>query len=319
MKVSCSRRVRPSRQAPAGFVTGALFVLLWLAAPAAGFGADAAPLQLDRALPVDGPPNSEPSGLTMHGDVLLAVSDKHDDTVFRIVVSNEVAVLEPHVTFRPAAGTPTGKCDFEGITAAPDGTLYLASERHARVLRVSPDGTNTAWVTPDLRPFGKGQGLFQANNAGLEGIVWLGPDRVLLCAERQERGLLELDLAREPVLVGAWGHPTSSFRIPKGRSADWTGLCAYAGRVYALQRNAGLVCRLARTETGWGEGPGWSYEHIETREDLRYRNMRFGKAEGLCADERFVYVILDNNGIARQSDPADKRPLLLILHRPRDF
>jgi hypothetical protein len=57
---------------------------------------------------------------------------------------------------------------------------------------------------------------------------------------------------------------------------------------------------------------------VVTAADLRYTDMRYGKAEGLCMDRRHVYIILDNNGLGRENNPEDKRPILLVLKRPED-
>ena len=87
-------------------------------------------------------------------------------------------------------------------------------------------------------------------------------------------------------------------------------------RLYVLERNAYLICHLVRKDERFEEGEGWSYKHVVTRPDYKYVDMRYGKAEGLCMDKNFVYVILDNNGRSRYGKPKDKRPLLLILFRP---
>ncbi|MBD3288517.1 hypothetical protein GF337_06895, partial [candidate division KSB1 bacterium] len=45
-------------------------------------------LKLVQAYPVEGPPNIQPSGLTIWQDTLVTVSDKHDDTIFKIILKS---------------------------------------------------------------------------------------------------------------------------------------------------------------------------------------------------------------------------------------
>ncbi|MCK5119612.1 MAG: hypothetical protein KAQ78_08515, partial [Candidatus Latescibacteria bacterium] len=57
------------------------------------------PLKLMHALPVEGPENNQPSGLTIWHDTLFAVSDKHDDTIFRVALTDSIAFFVPHLKF----------------------------------------------------------------------------------------------------------------------------------------------------------------------------------------------------------------------------
>ena len=76
------------------------------------------------------------------------------------------------------------------------------------------------------------------------------------------------------------------------------------------------VLRIAFDETGYEELEVWSFGHVTNADEYRYEDMTFGKAEGLTMDEDNVYVILDNNGLARVGDPTDHRPLLFVFARP---
>lgn len=275
------------------------------------------PLRLIRALPVEGPENNQPSGLTLSGDTLFTVSDKHDDTIFRIELEEDRAKLVPHLTFHAEApDTDLKRLDFEGLTRDEDGDFYLASETAFRVMRCSADGERVEWITPDLRPYGEEVGLFQVFNANLEGIALLSPGKLLVCAERQPRGLIEVDFGARPAAVRAFNYDTTRLELPPGRNADFSGLFRDASGLYAVVRNADAICRIEYGESGLVEGEVWSYRHIVNDPALRYANMRFGQGEGLCMDEKRVYLIIDNNGDHREADPEDRRPLLLIMERP---
>jgi uncharacterized protein YjiK len=274
------------------------------------------PLKLIRALPVEGPENNQPSGLTLLDDILFAVSDKHDDTIFRISLTDTNAVFVPHLKFEIPESVPGKRLDFEGITCDAEGSFYLVSETAFRILRVSADGVGVSWITHSLRAVGEQEGLFQTRGAYLEGIALLGPDTFLVCAERQPRGLIEVDRSVEPFGVRVFNYDDTSLNLPDGRGADFSDLFRENGDLYVLQRNSDAVCKLVYGGPISEEKEVWSFGHIVNREDLRYSNMKYGLAEGLCMDAERVYLILDNNGDCRASDPDDTRPLLLIMERP---
>ena len=274
------------------------------------------PLKLIKALPVEGPENNQPSGLTIFNDTLFAVSDKHDDTIFRVELRDDRAVFRPYLRFELSEPVPAKRLDFEGIACDEEGDFYLVSETAFRILRISADGEEISWVTPSLRSYGEKEGLFQTRGAYLEGIALLGRDTFLVCAERQPRGLIEVDMNVEPYAVRAFNTDETRLKLPAGRSPDFTGLFRENRDLYVIQRNADAICKLVYGGEVVEEKDIWSYTHIVNREDLRYSNMRFGKAEGLCMDEERIYLILDNNGDHRASNPEDRRPLLLIMERP---
>ena len=270
-------------------------------------------LELLAALPVDVPGPLEPSGLTEWNGTLYTVADKADDTIFRVEFNAGRARLVPAVRFNP----PGAEMDWEGITADAGGSLYLISENHGRVLRVTRDGTAT-WATPDLREAAAGTGLFAKSNAGFEGIAWLGPNHWLAAVEREPRGLLEWRGNGRSLETFATlqEHSPYSRALPLLRLPDYSGLDTDGGEIYALFRNAHLVVRLEREGGILHEVQAWSYAHIETDPRWAYRSQTYGQAEGLVVRGVDVYLIFDNNLGGRQSDPNDGRPLFVHARLP---
>lgn len=276
----------------------------------------AAPLTLHRCLPLEGPENAQPSGLTLRNDTLFTISDKHDTVIFRIELRDTVAALIPAIIFRVPGADENSWFDYEGITCDPAGNFYLVSESQFRILRVSGDGRTAEWITPELKSYGVEKGLFQVFNAYFEGIAWLAPNRFILAAERQPRGFMHVDLTGNHLEVQAQEFNEVKFPFAEGRFPDFADLCRYRDDLYVLERNAFVVTRLIQENGEYRQGEGWSYEHVETDPQWRYNDTRFGLAEGLCMDERFIYIVLDNNGDFRRNNPRDRRPLLFILERP---
>lgn len=274
------------------------------------------PLKAVKVLPVEGPGNLQPSGLTVFNDTLFTVSDKHDDTIFRVQLTGDKAVLVPHVQFEPSELVTETVLDLEGITCDSEGNFYIVSESTFRILRVSADGEKVSWVSPSLQSDGEKVGLFQTRGAYLEGITLIAENQFVVCAERQPRGIIEVNANTTPPKVTAFKYTTTRAELPNDRHPDFTGLFLEDGILYALQRNAYVLCKLVKSQEGFEEADFWSYAAIVTREEFQYENMVFGRAEGLCMDKDYVYVILDNNGDARRAVPSDRRPLLLIMERP---
>ncbi|MBX7257200.1 MAG: esterase-like activity of phytase family protein [Candidatus Hydrogenedentes bacterium] len=270
-------------------------------------------LELEVAYPLEGSESTEPSGLALSNGTLFCVSDKQDSCIYKIDIENGKASLEPAIWFELPNEGPEGLADFEGIACDTDGTFYLASEKMFRVLRVSSDGKDTRWITPDLRPAGEDAGLFHTEGANFEGIAQLDPTHFFLCAERQPRGIVAVDITSEPASTKAYKLdkatvPPHGIRVP-----DFTDLCYHDGVLYALERNAEIISTVEIQNENVSVKPWRSFHDTADRNELRYTNSRFGMAEGLAIDSNRVYVVLDNNQDARANDPNDKRPLLFIF------
>jgi hypothetical protein len=300
-------------------------------------GATPPELELEQALPIAITDDFQPSGLVFYDGHMLTVSDRHDDAIYEIVWNAAsattagapaVATLRPFLRLQPPADGPR-PTDLEGIALAPSdgrarGALLLASEGRSRVLLVQPDGA-TAWITPPLDDIVRPLHMLRINNAGLEGISALPNGRILLAAERDLRGLIELPAsglhyepghAPAPVDFRAWAMPDSICTPPPGRENDFADLAVWNGQVFALERNCHVVMRIERTATEWVEGGGWSYARTENDPRFAYHDRRFGVAEGLALDDRHVFIVMDNNHDYLAADPNDRRPRLFVFRRP---
>jgi hypothetical protein len=286
-----------------------------------------AKLELVTALPLESQGNFQPSGLLWHDGRLLTVSDKHDSAVFEIELGSSSVTLRPFLTFTPPSDDPA-PLDYEGLTVDTDGSFLVVSESRFRILHLAlegglgpaaPHAARASWCSPSLEDRGRAVGCFQLPNASFEGITRLPAGGLLLAAERQPRGLIELDVDRAVGSARAWAMPESAYPLPVGRSPDFADLAILGGQVYALLRNAHLLVQLRRTALGWEEGEAWSYAAAENDDRFAYADRTFGMAEGLAFGEDKVFIILDNNGVARATSPEDRRPLLFVFERPPDL
>lgn len=271
-------------------------------------------LTLEAAVPIEPGDAGLPfdtSGLLLEGDQLLAVSDKHDDTVFALHVEATVARARPLVRFTVPGGY---RLDLEGLTRGADGSLLLVSEAQKQLYRVTAAGEFVGSLGA-LEPMLSRAGLCEVFNAGLEGAARLPDGRLLIVAERAPRGLIEL-AGDSPSGARAWTMAEARCPARAPRNDDFADVTTFEGAVYVLERNAHLVVRIEQRGDGWVEREAWSYAQAENDPRFRYVDRTYGLAEGLAVDREHVYVALDNNAQARSADPKDQRPLLMIFRRP---
>ncbi|WP_193164592.1 esterase-like activity of phytase family protein [Microbulbifer hainanensis] len=298
-----------------------LFVSLALPASAA---VPVIPANLLASYWLDGSPGLDISGLSFCDGELLAVSDKDSANLYAIRFDKDSARVEPRalpagleipeaenealearllnlVQSAPAA-------DFEGISCDRDG-IFLVSERHHRIASIQPP--DSSWMPQRWAKSARERGFMQKFNGASEGLLKVGDD-FWIAMERDRRGLVHFS-----------GDDTAPqlFEIPpvdgldfRHRSKDLTGLAFYDGDLFTLERNAFAVCRRSLTDLQ----AKWciDYRDIEMAPQFVYRETFFGKGEGLAVDASGIYVVLDNNNVARQADPQDRRGLLLHLGFP---
>ena len=291
------------------------FLCLLLCSPAFSRASEDV-LKLHHVFYVEAPKNFQPSGLTIIDNRLYTISDKHDDFIYRLDLKKDMALAIPAIKIKMPSGSFLYSSDFEGITHDDAGNFLLASESQSRILKVSINDGSAAWMDVDLKPAGLKAGLFQVRNAGLEGICYIPDNELILCAERQPRGFLEVDLAHNPMGILAYRSEQSKFKFRKGISRDFSGLYYFQNAVYVLERNAFIVSRMKREGNYLVETIGWSYRHVETMPPYRYADMTYGKAEGLCMDDNYIYIVIDNNGDHRDDHPDDRSPLLMVFEHP---
>jgi hypothetical protein len=265
-------------------------------------------LKLVSALPIEGPANNQPSGLTIEDDRLLTVSDKHDHTIYELIVGDKVVTQAPWARLDTLPES-LGPLDLEGIASDGSGNLYLVSEcKHRAILH---SGGKTQWLTPSLESIGEDVGLFQTRGADFEAIAVMQP-MLYLFAERQPRGIISYDLQDGTVRPSV--NNETRFALKTGRLPDFAGAFSVDNRLFVLHRNAHIVSELVNSGGQWQEGTGYSYAAVENDQRYAYSDMRFGLGEGLAMNARFVFIVLDNNGDSRVD--GDDRPMLLILDNP---
>ncbi len=246
---------------------------------------------------------------------LLTVNDKEPGAFeIRFGTNQSVANLLPWPQLTPAHFGPLNPgrdlpWDLEGIAMGPDQALYLCEEHSRWILRQrKPHGplerlpidwsSESRWLSPTDR------------NASWEGIAVSG-ERLWVANERSSGRIFEIDLKTLAVI--------GSFRVaPPGSTAEdihYTDLCWFEGQLWVLCReNRRVLCVDPDTHQVLSS---FSYFEIEMDPRYAYRHiLPYGFFEGLSVDADSIWLLIDNNGYGRKSDPKDTRPQLFRCPRP---
>jgi hypothetical protein len=273
------------------------------------------PLQFEKALPLDGSEMLQPSGLAMVKGNLYLVSCKHDDAVFSVTLGTDKASYKEAFRITRPADAATLKFVWRGIAGDEGDHLLLLSETAYRVLRVDKNGAGS-WLGPSVLDAGTEAGLFGGDHSGPDGLTSLSKNKVLIGASRDPRGLIRLDVEGSKTDIKSLKCDKSKVATQAGRKPDFTDLSQFDHTVYALLGSADAVCTFKPTaESPFDESTCWSFATTVQDPKFSYRGLK-GIARGLAVDESHVYIALDNKGIARESDPKDRRALLLVFKRP---
>ncbi|MBV1807952.1 esterase-like activity of phytase family protein [Pseudomonas viridiflava] len=313
----------------------------WLAAlslvVAPVFAAPLEALKLQSEHPVDGMVGGNLSGLASCNGRLWTVSDRDDNLLYSLDVSDRTWKAEPHVidmpkpesylplSLRSLANLSSivrgGSMDFEGISCDAAGNRYLVSEAYGTVLKVPVEGAPVWLPLPAaLVEQARANGMLQHFNAIFEGIaVNAAGDRIWLAAEREKRGLLVVQRDKDQwtcgqscVLLAEAGKDTlPPEQNRKKVSTDFSDISPYNGKLFTLERSVYRICR-RELETGQIERC-WSFSKEAMLPSRRY-DQPYGLTEALVVDETGAWIGIDNNSGARAD--GEERPIVWRFAAP---
>ncbi|WP_122554542.1 esterase-like activity of phytase family protein [Pseudomonas viridiflava] len=313
----------------------------WLAAlslvVAPVFAAPLEALKLQSEHPVDGMVGGNLSGLASCNGRLWTVSDRDDNLLYSLDVSDRTWKAEPHVidmpkpesylplSLRSLANLSSivrgGSMDFEGISCDAAGNRYLVSEAYGTVLKVPVEGAPVWLPLPAaLVEQARANGMLQHFNAIFEGIaVNAAGDRIWLAAERQKRGLLVVQRDKDQwtcgqscVLLAEAGKDTlPPEQNRKKVSTDFSDISLYNGKLFTLERSVYRICR-RELESGQIERC-WSFSKEAMLPSRRY-DQPYGLTEALVVDETGAWIGIDNNSGARAD--GEERPIVWRFAAP---
>ncbi|KPC35612.1 Uncharacterized protein ABJ99_4024 [Pseudomonas syringae pv. cilantro] len=301
------------------------------------FAAPLEALKLQSEHPVDGMVGGNLSGLAMCNGQLWTVSDRDDNLLYSLDVSENTWKAEPRridaptpqsylpLNLRSMAGLSAlvrgGNLDFEGVSCDAAGNRYLISEAYGTVLKVPVNGAPSWLPLPKaLIEQARAQGMLQHFNAIFEGIAMnAAGDRIWLAAEREKRGLLVVRRGQEQWTCGKSCVLLSESGLDnlppeqgsKKVSTDFSDLSLYNGKLFTLER---AVYRICRRDVASGQIERcWSFAKEAMVPSRRY-DQPYGLTEALVVDESGAWIGIDNNFGARAD--GEKRPIVWRFAAP---
>ena len=317
----------PGRPTRAALVLLALAFVLASARPGASTAsaADTPPappkhvLSADRfwLLDLPGGRRLDASGLMRlpEGD-FVTVNDQ-DASAYRFAVSetNQAVsltrvpdLLPPEQATALAKGSPL-RLDIEGISRDAQGRWYLCEESRRWILRWDPATKKLERLEIDWTPV---RSFFHSSdfNASFEGVT-VGGDRLYVANERQTGRLIVVDLATLRIVDHFTVAPAGS----DSPDTHYSDLCWADGSLWALLRDVRKVLRI--DPASHAVQAEFEYGDMENAPETGY-GLLFapGFMEGLWVDDRYFWLLTDNNGFSRRGRPSDHRPTLYRCVRP---
>lgn len=253
--------------------------------------------------------------LTRHQE-LLTVNDKSPELQRIELGEADTARLVPTGLFVPrqvrAVASSTGPgatFDFEGIAEDGEGRLYLCEEQDRAIFRFNRDSKIIERFAVDWASVRSHFG--SDKNASFEGIA-VGGGHIYLANERSQPRLIVLDLETRQVTTNFLANGTG-FAVGGTHYSD---LSWFEGHLYALDRNHRSILQIdPATQRVVAE---YSFAQMEIAPEHIYRTQYpTGTMEGLAVEAEYFWLITDNNGLGRQSQPEDIRPTLFRCRRPQ--
>lgn len=298
---------------------------------------------------VENMPDGNLSGIAMCGDELIAISDRSDMRLYKLIVTSDTQQTTglPLLTAEaeqfypptvPKTAIPVwesfanisiglvrgGTYDYEGVTCDAQGNRYIISEAYLAILKVPKRGQPEWLPLPDyLWQQARAHGLIQKVNQMLEGIA-IAPDgqRLWLAAERNKRGLLALQYSskqgwycpnKQCVLLAEGGReafPKQFRRKNRIDARDFSDLAFYREKLFTLERGAFRICRRDLTAT---VEQCWSIAEEALQPQRQYKS--YGMPEALWIDKQGAWVGVDND-LANQRIDGEGRPIVWRFKAP---
>ncbi len=253
----------------------------------------------------------EPSGITMRGSDLFAVSDTGSDpAIYSIENRSGILTATPFIRLHlPGVPVP----DLEGI-ASSGSDFYLVEEKSRSILRAGLSG-HVAIVSHNIEEYNRRKGISFSKdaNAGFEGI-----------AIDDKKGEFYLANEREPAVIYLLKADVGSLttlrhyalaELLDDRQADVSDLFFEKGSLYILYRRKSRIIRL---DTASGRITH-SYDFSPVTEGLYFSAGGYGFAEGLHLTPTAIYLALDSNAAPLVGRKGGRNGAIVILPRPEGF
>ena len=216
--------------------------------------------------------------------------------------------LFPEAKLKPFSNQKADRLDVEGIGRDESGRIYVSEEGNRWILRTDAEGKNVERLDIDWKPVQK---YFSGDpNASFEGVA-AGDGKIFVANERSVGRIIVVDQKSLKILDDFQVQPIGMI----ARDVHYSDLSWFKGELWVLCRESFVVLRVdPKTHKVLSE---YHYGDVEKDLDsLYYYLYPTGNMEGLAVDDDTIWLVTDNNGMARVRAPKDTRPTLFRCPRP---
>lgn len=297
---------------------------LWITVLLSGLSINLYAFTLEGIYPIKNSESMDLSGLAICQGRILTVSDKDSSVIYQIEKQAGTYALIKYRDLNLPKTKSVGfqfpnnlyyllyqlfdktNYDLEGI-ACDSQAIYLASERHAKIGIVSlQEERQEKWTSLDIKNIQEA-GLLKKYNAFIEGIT-IDSKYYYLGVEREPRGVVKIDRNTGHTITKKYEDNLST-----NRPADISGMAMWKDELYFLSRNEESICKVDKDALTIIDC--YSYEsHIQ---NIKYDSDEFGVVEGMAITDKYVYLVIDNNGMSIK-DQNDTRSRLIVLNNDLD-
>jgi uncharacterized protein YjiK len=263
------------------------------------------------------PPRKErfdASGLAFWRGKLLTLNDRDSELYEILLGTNQNAQLKltsffPHAAIARAALKAEPRYDCEAISVDAAGAVYITEESQRSIFQSSGDSKKVECLAIDWSPVRKFFG--RDRNASFEGLA-VSDTKIYVANERDAARIIVVDRASLKV-EDSFFVDSESFAFGGPHYSD---LAFWRDALYVLDRNHRAIFEVdPATKRVRAE---LSFAQMELAPEMTYRTAYpTGTMEGLAVDDKYFWLVTDNNGLGRAAYPKDSRPTLFRCPRPK--
>lgn len=263
---------------------------------------------------IDSQDKIEPSGLCIKNEKLFFVSDNADDTIYSIKFNGKNAIAVPEIKFKLPKKKEKQKYNFEGIVTDNKGNFVVIGEKSLSLVIVNEKGE--AQATKSFKKEALKENMFKNRSEGPEGVC-ITDDGDVVIASQNDHGKLMIANIIDNDFENVETKKIKSKEIKegKGKEKSISDLNYFKGNIYALLKNQNTVIKLKYEGKNFVEEETYEFENAVNGSDFLYL-IGNSLGEGVAVDDKYIYVVFDNNNQPRLANINDTRPLLLKFEKP---
>lgn len=250
---------------------------------------------------IRGKKNLEPSGIIKSNNNFFIICDSEDNKLFQLDINNDFAQVNIYKKYKLNKKLKKKKLDFEALSVDSNNDFYILSETTGCILK---DNDNNLDIINTLSKNSRGN---------VEGLAITSNNTFVVSYKDNPSGLFFINSDSESFL------PLNAklLHLNSNKKIEISDIFYENENIWCLIKNHKKIVKLEKKSQN-DYCPTLILDYADTEDNPLYRYKEYkgiGNAEGLCIDEKYIYIVLDNNCSPRYLDNSNTSPLLMIFYR----